>query len=627
MGGEGTMTETEELNFIRNTVFKTVDFKQDIVIDFYESDGISVEYGGKKAKIRADCRVGFARGCFLLAMNLSEGKKSFVIQENAHFRDLGVMLDCSRNGVMKVESIKKYLNCIASLGFNLLMLYTEDTYEIKNRPRFGYMRGRYTHEELREIIAHGEKLGIELIPCIQTLGHLGQYLQYSACRGRTNYDTGEKIDTMTNTYDTLLMECEETYRFIEDEIRTCREIFSSKRIHVGMDEAENAFIGKFLQQHGVQPKYEVLSKHLTRVTEICKKYDFKPMMWSDMYFRSASKKGIYRDPNAEFSPEFVQSIPDVEMVYWDYSYSSVEQFDGMIKKHAELKKPINFVPAIQTWLSPLVCHDSTVLCVWNGLKACLKNKDKINMVMVALWGDDGCMANYLMANSLLPYYSEHCYKGEACTEEDIRRASEFLTKMPLEAANAMGDANCVVDEENGWRMQAKRLLYGDILYDMSCDLQYADAILANYSAHAEVMKKQMALNDKNYIHYRYAWLVYEIGIKKVELRQKLQKAYLKNDRDYLRYVAEELLPYLADTVDELRKCHQKQWESTYKMFGYEVHCYRYGGIVARIREIAERLSRYLGGEIAHIEELEAERIPNGLSFCTVRQLVTPSSIC
>lgn len=619
--------KTEELIFIRNSVFEAVEFDQDIVIDFYEAAGIQVEYDGKTARIGADSRHGFARGFFLLAMNLAEGKETFTIQEKAHFKNCGVMLDCSRNGVMKVEVVKKYLNCMAALGFNILMLYTEDTYEIKNRPRFGYMRGRYTHEELREIIAHGEKLGIELIPCIQTLGHLGQYLKYSACRGRTNYDTGENIDIITNTLDSLLIGCEETYRFIEDEIRTCREVFHSKKIHVGMDEAENAFIGKYLKEHGVQPHLEALTKHLNRVAEICKKYDFTPMMWSDMYFRAASKVGLYRDPSVEFPAEVVASIPDVEMVYWDYSYSTFEQFDSLIQKHAELQKPINFVPAIQSWLSPLICHESTVLCVWNGMKACLKNKDKINMVMVATWCDDGCLANQLMGNSLLPYYSEHCYKGEACTEEDIKRASEFLTKIPLEAANAMGDANCVVDEENEWRMQAKRLLYGDILYDMSCDLQYADAILAKYGDHARVMQQQMALNDKNYIHYHYAWLVYEIGMKKVELRKNLQKAYLENNRDYLRYAAEELLPNLADTVDELRKSHQKQWESTYKMFGYEVHCFRYGGVAARIREIAERLSRYLAGEIAHIEELEAERIPNGLSYYTVRQLVTPSDIC
>ena len=31
------------------------------------------------------------------------------------------------------------------------MLYTEDTYEVDGQPYFGYMRGRYSKEEMKEI--------------------------------------------------------------------------------------------------------------------------------------------------------------------------------------------------------------------------------------------------------------------------------------------------------------------------------------------------------------------------------------------------------------------------------------------------------------------------------------------
>ena len=64
---------------------------------------------------------------------------------------LGVMLDCSRNGVLKPESVKRYIDILSRLGYNCLMLYTEDTYEVDNQPYFGYLRGRYSQEELKEI--------------------------------------------------------------------------------------------------------------------------------------------------------------------------------------------------------------------------------------------------------------------------------------------------------------------------------------------------------------------------------------------------------------------------------------------------------------------------------------------
>ena len=625
---EKTMMKTmtlEEINFIRKTVFETVAFSRDVEIEFFDAEGISVEYDGKKAKIGADSRAGFARGCFLLAMSLDEGEKNFSIQEKAHFGTCGIMIDCSRNGVMKVEAVKKYMNSLAALGLNMLMLYTEDTYEIKNRPRFGYMRGRYTQEEIRQIVAYGERLGIELIPCIQTLGHLPNYLKWAkTCGSKLNVDTGECIDKIKNSDDTLLIGEEETYHFIEDEIRTCKEVFHSNKIHIGMDEAEAAFMGSFYKLNGPQPKFEVLIKHLNRVTDICRKYGLKPMMWSDMFFRSTSATGSYYDPTVIFPAELLEAIPDVELVYWDYGVGGSELYDSMIKKHGELNRPVCFANSFHTHASPLVHAKSAWDCGHEGLRVCVKNN--IHMAMSTLWGDDGTPCNYLLANPLLPLLSEYCYKGEACTDEDIKRASEFLTKIPYDCFEAMGDANCIVNPERGWRLNAKRLLFGDVLYDMSCDLEHCDAIINTYGHHAQAMKNQMAAGDKNYNSYRYAYLIYEIGIQKAHLRINLQKAYLENDREYLCNVAQMVLPKLADTISELAECHRKQWESTYKMFGYEMHCFRYGGMVARLREVASRISRYLAGEISCIEELEAERIPNGLSYWEVKDLIAPSII-
>lgn len=619
-----TMT-LEEIKFIRDTVFETVEFQKDVEIAFFDAEGITVEFDGKKAKIGADSKPGFARGCFLLAMELDAGKERVSIQEKAHFKTCGIHLDCSRNGVATVESLKKYMNILASLGLNTLMLYMEDTYEIPGRPRFGYMRGRYTKEELQEVVAHGERLGVELIPSMQTLGHLADYLKWSyTCTGAANFNTGENIHQIANEEETLLIDCEETYRFIEDEIRTCSEVFHTDRIHVGMDESSRAFRGKFLELNGIQPKFEVFTRHLKRVVDICKKYGMRPMIWSDMLFRAFSDTDGYYDPNVVFPDTFKETFSDVELIYWDYRAVGTDVFEGMIKKHEELGRPIGFFNSFHTHISPLVGHQGAWSSAHSGLQACLKNN--IQMVVTTIWGDDGNLVNYRLCDPLLALLSEYCFKGESCTEEHVKKVSEYLTKIPFAVAEAMGDANCIVEPVKEWRMQAKRLLFGDVLYDMACDLEYCDSIIETYGAYAEMLKKQMTTVDKNYEWYRYAWLVYEIGIQKAQLRKNLQKAYLEDDREYLRSVAEEILPKLADTMGELAECHKMQWKSTYKMFGFEVHCFRYGGAIARLREIAERIASYLAGEISCIEELEAERLPNGLSYRNIRHMVTPSIV-
>ena len=89
-----------DLQFIKNTVFETVDFSYDGEIEFYECDGLEVIYKDGKASVGAKEKAAYARGCFLLAMNLSEGKTEFEIHEKANFVTCANMLDCSRNAVM-----------------------------------------------------------------------------------------------------------------------------------------------------------------------------------------------------------------------------------------------------------------------------------------------------------------------------------------------------------------------------------------------------------------------------------------------------------------------------------------------------------------------------------------------
>ena len=90
----------------------------------------------------------------------------------------GVMLDMSRNAVMKPEQVKKFAAIIKKMGYNMIQLYTEDTYEIPEEPYFGYLRGRYSMAELKDIVAYCNSIGVEIIPCIQTLAHLNTIFRW-----------------------------------------------------------------------------------------------------------------------------------------------------------------------------------------------------------------------------------------------------------------------------------------------------------------------------------------------------------------------------------------------------------------------------------------------------------------
>lgn len=115
-------------------------------------------------------------------------EKNLALEQTSVFEGNGLMLDCSRNAVPTLATVKDMIRQLALMGHNTLMLYTEDTYELEDEPYFGYMRGRYTREELRELDAYAADFGIEMVPCIQTLAHLPCALRWNAYRDVKDID-------------------------------------------------------------------------------------------------------------------------------------------------------------------------------------------------------------------------------------------------------------------------------------------------------------------------------------------------------------------------------------------------------------------------------------------------------
>ena len=163
------------------------------------------------------------------------------IAENALFETNGAMVDMSRNAVMNVPTVKMMLRKMALMGMNMYMLYTEDTYEVEDHPYFGYMRGRYSMEEIKEIDAYAISKGMELIPCIQTLGHFTALLNLPVYRHLRDAD------------DVILAGSEEVYDLIDKIFSSISKCFTSKTINIGLDEAHSvplpAYPAYFVMQH------------------------------------------------------------------------------------------------------------------------------------------------------------------------------------------------------------------------------------------------------------------------------------------------------------------------------------------------------------------------------------------
>ena len=560
------------------TVEEVNDFKLETVIDGKEA---KIVWGGGRAT--------FLRGLAMIIFAVRSGQTKREVSEAPIFTLNGAMVDMSRNAVMNVKTVKYMLRKMALMGQNAFMLYTEDTYEIEGRPYFGYMRGRYTKEELRELDAYAMTLGIELIPCIQTLGHLSTMLKWSC--------TAPYKDTQS----CMLVGSEETYRLIEDMLNTISQCFTTKRIHIGMDETGGLGTGAYLAKNGYREECKIYLEHLDRVTKMCKSHGFEPMMWSDMIILlSGSAKDVY-DPDAVITDEYASSIPDgMQQVFWDYYNISESFYDKNISNHQKIDKNTMFAGGIWTWSGhcPLFTRSfGYSIAALNSCKKC-----GVKEVIATIW-HNGSEANLITSIAGLAWYADYGYKAEY-NEQSVKECFAFSTGESYDDFMKLQ----LPDQVDGGKLSISRsLLYNDPLCGL-IDAHLKGIETDNYYRTVTNILMQTKPNSQMIAPaFDVITKLSSLLENKASFGIRLKAAYDSGDREQMKKMAEEC-DIIQEKLLKLRLSHRNAWMQYNKPLGWEVHDIRYGGISARIDTAKHRILSYLDGDISMIEELHEERL-------------------
>jgi hexosaminidase len=571
-------------------------------------DGIPIDVINKPGNLRVVLRNGkglieygkkveFFRALGLFVENVSL-HDNFSIIEEPQFDMNGAMIDVSRNAVLSVDSVKKIIELMAVMGLNMLMLYSEDTYTVDKYPYFGYMRGRYSHDEMKEFGNYAGIFGIEIIPCIQTLAHLEKFLRW------------KESAPLKDTSSVLLVGEEKVYELIEEMIKSAAAPFSTNRIHLGMDEAWDLGLGEYLNRNGFRRRHDIMNEHVARVIGITEKLGLKPMIWSDMYFRLGSKTGDYYDENADIPDDVVKEVPKgLQLVYWDYYHEDKALYGKFIDLHKRFDNEIIFAGGVWTWNGLVVNYKKTFDTTNAALAACKERG--IKEVFATMWGDNGSETNFFSSILGLQLYAEHGYNSELDVEK-LKSRFKFCTGGDFDAFWNISRVDMIPGTEKE-RVTApsnpsKPLLYQDILIG----LFDKNAEGLNLNSYYSELGKELASDRKNNPLWDFVFEVPEklcsvLSIKS-EIGITLKNLYGKGDKEGMAEIAAKVLPGLYERVNELRKAHRKQWLSTYKPFGWEVLDIRYGGVLARIDSSIERITDYIEGRIDKIEELEQERL-------------------
>ena len=562
--------------------------------------GLDINWEGDTAIIACDEPTALTRAVFLLTAHQKRGETSLHLHQTRHFQSCGAMLDMSRNGVFTVDGAKRYMDAMAALGMNMLMLYTEDMYEVPGYPAFGYLRGRFSQNDLRELDRYACSLGIELIPCIQSLAHLTQFLRWPS---------SEALRDQPNC---LLVDSEETYKLIEAMISSLRSCFSSNRIHIGMDEAYGVGLGHYLSRNGFQNRYDLLRRHLERVTSICESHHFRPIMWSDMFFSLISKTGSYYDPEAEIPADM--HLDRVDLAYWDYYHTDENMYDQMLLKHEKMCDHPVFAGGIWTWRGFLPNYRFTFASMIPALRVCARHE--VQTVFATMWGDDGQECSHFLAIPLLPLFSEACWEGPDYDMELVQCYGALVSRLPRELTDVFDlfypEALC----ESG----DKDMVWGDLLYPlMPLRKTTPEEILSRTGLALEKLE-----HHPDTLEYNYTHTLFQLVHMRADLAVHLRPAYLAKDFDELKRCL-SMLPDLSEVYADMCTLHRTLWERDYRRQGWQDICLRYGALRGRIDDVADELTRYLDGKLDCIPELDEEPLPGEAYAWRYDNLISPGA--
>ena len=524
---------------------------------------------------------------------------------------LGVMLDCSRNAVMRPEKVVEFASIIAKMGYNTLMLYTEDTYEVENQPYFGYRRGRYSIRELQEMDEACAAVGVTLTPCIQTLAHLNCIFKWE-----------NAYRDILDTADILLAGAEKTYQLIDDMFASLSKALRTRTIHIGMDEAYLVGLGKYLQENGFRDRFDVINEHLHKVCEIAEKYGYKPLIWSDMFKKLAlNSTDQYADMDDDAITAKAALPENVSLVYWDYYSVDYDRYVRMIRTNQKFRRPVIFAGGAWTWkgFSPdnQFSFDTTAA----ALRAC---KDcGVEDIFLTVWGDDGdeC-SKFAILPALL--YGAEIWKGN-WDMEAIKAKFREIVGVEWDDFLAIDRMNLPKEALSKYQNSSKYLLYNDPLaglLDHVCD----GSEDAYYRELAETLKKVPDMGKFQYIFKKYETLADALAVKS-DLGIRSRALYLAGDKVGLKKLAEEDYPEAIRRIQAFYEALRAEWYAENKPQGFEIQDIRLGGLLLRLQNASRLILDYVAGNIPSLPELEEPVLPDDGGRTGWAKIVSANVIC
>ncbi|MCL6267078.1 beta-N-acetylhexosaminidase [Flagellimonas myxillae] len=321
------------------------------------------------------------------------------ITDAPRFQWRGLMLDLSRHYFDK-EYIKSTIDQLAKHKMNVLHLHLVDDQgwriEIKKYPKLtevgawrvdqenlhwnnrlpvkagekGTYGGFLTQEELKELVAYATTKNVELIPEIEMPAHVTSAIAaYPHLKCFNNPEpVGVPSGGVWPITDIYCAGKETTFEFLEDVLLEVMDIFPSKYIHIGGDEATKTnwercpFCQKRMTNEGLENVEELQSYFIKRMEKFINEHDKKLVGWDEILEGGlAPDATVMSWRGTKGGVEAAEQGHDVVMTptgycYFDYYQGPQNEEPLAIGGYLPLSKVYNFDPIVETMSEEDAAH-------------------------------------------------------------------------------------------------------------------------------------------------------------------------------------------------------------------------------------------------------------------------------
>ncbi len=294
------------------------------------------------------------------------------IEDEPDFALRGVMLDVSRGKVPTLETLFGLVDVFVKLKLNALMLYTEHTFRFRRHPQIGADASPLDAEAMRELDAYAAQHHVELIPCLQSLGHMDHILALPRYRELAETEMGW---TIAPTHP-------ETLSLLRDLYDEYLPNFRSPWFNANCDEPWDLGRGQSEERSKALGPGGLYLEHVIALRELAARNGKRTMIWGDV---------------VHAHPARISEIPK-DLVMLDWWYEAEFDYDRakLFKEHQ-----LEFVlcPGTSSWNSLFPRVDNSLRNI-AGWAAAGRKHGALGLVNTD-WGDFG---HYnLLGNSWFAY--------------------------------------------------------------------------------------------------------------------------------------------------------------------------------------------------------------------------------